>query len=752
MMSGMGERQDRLTWDFFISYTQADRVWAEWIAWQLEDAGYRVLFQGWDFVPGAHWMARMSDGVRGSERVLVVLSHAYLTSVYGRHEWEAAFRQDPSGLERKVVPVRVEDCTRPLPLDGVVSFDLFGIPAEGARQRLLDNIRSVREGRAKPTAEPLFPGEVFPPYPALRSRAELVLAFPGGSGADGGRAEGLAHMTMPSAAVPAGVSIESFYRFQVQEPSPAASQQGAPRASSTGGYKRALRHWPKALAVVMSVALVVVLVKFWPTSDGGIADIPHTQVPDTQVTGPDLAAVSRRLANAAFDSADRPDRARKLAIAAYRTSPTTEARGSVLTFLGSRATFTGPAGAVNGIALSGDGKLLAASSEDSTVRVWEVVTSGGEVAPVATLVGHTGAVAGPAFNGNENLLAAGGDDDTVLVWNTANRGDNVKRITGFASDAVKFDPSTIYNRDGRMFIVSLGTQDDGSSTFGEVVADTWDLDPNSLHADPVSTFRIPQISDEFGTRRRLVSAISPSPDGRLVATGTFDEVHLWNATIPGETSQPLATLTYDRASITKSLSALDFSKDGRLLAGRYTSGAVRIWKTTTPGQHVEPMATLIGHNEEITDVAFSDDNRMLFTSSADDTARAWNIAVPGEDIQPLATFKGATSDLTGVAFSDGERLLIASSRDNTVRVWNAEDHGENVQPLATLRGHSDDVTAVALSNDDLLFTAGDDGSVRAWSLDAKQLVTASCQANRLSEGEWRELVPETEMPNEPPCS
>jgi hypothetical protein len=28
--------------DFFISYTQADRDWAEWIGWVLEEAGYPV--------------------------------------------------------------------------------------------------------------------------------------------------------------------------------------------------------------------------------------------------------------------------------------------------------------------------------------------------------------------------------------------------------------------------------------------------------------------------------------------------------------------------------------------------------------------------------------------------------------------------------------------------------------------------------------------------------------------------------------
>ena len=29
-------------YDFFITYTSADRAWAEWIAWQLKSAGYRI--------------------------------------------------------------------------------------------------------------------------------------------------------------------------------------------------------------------------------------------------------------------------------------------------------------------------------------------------------------------------------------------------------------------------------------------------------------------------------------------------------------------------------------------------------------------------------------------------------------------------------------------------------------------------------------------------------------------------------------
>lgn len=45
--------------DFFISYNKADRTWAEWIAWQLEEARYSVVVQAWDFRPGSNFVLEM---------------------------------------------------------------------------------------------------------------------------------------------------------------------------------------------------------------------------------------------------------------------------------------------------------------------------------------------------------------------------------------------------------------------------------------------------------------------------------------------------------------------------------------------------------------------------------------------------------------------------------------------------------------------------------------------------------------------
>ena len=86
--------------DFFVSYTSADRAWAEWIAWQLEDEGYQVVVQAWDFGPGRDWAHEMQQAAATAERVVAVLSAAYLESGHGEAEWRAYYAKDPSGERR----------------------------------------------------------------------------------------------------------------------------------------------------------------------------------------------------------------------------------------------------------------------------------------------------------------------------------------------------------------------------------------------------------------------------------------------------------------------------------------------------------------------------------------------------------------------------------------------------------------------------------------------------------------------------
>ena len=66
--------------DFFVSYTSADRPWAEWIAWELEQAGHSVIVQAWDMQPGSNFVAGDGRSDAGGERTMAVLSPAFVES------------------------------------------------------------------------------------------------------------------------------------------------------------------------------------------------------------------------------------------------------------------------------------------------------------------------------------------------------------------------------------------------------------------------------------------------------------------------------------------------------------------------------------------------------------------------------------------------------------------------------------------------------------------------------------------------
>src|SRR5215475_2150909 len=148
-------RHDTAVTDFFISYTSVDRSWAEWIAWQLEAAGYTTVIQAWDFRPGSNFVLDMQQAATTSGRTIAVLSPAYLQSGFTAAEWASAFASDPTGTQGLLLPVRIRDCALRGLLRPIVYIDLRGLEEEAARERLR---AGVRRQRMKPTREPGFPG------------------------------------------------------------------------------------------------------------------------------------------------------------------------------------------------------------------------------------------------------------------------------------------------------------------------------------------------------------------------------------------------------------------------------------------------------------------------------------------------------------------------------------------------------------------------------------------------------------------
>jgi len=148
-------REEAKKRDFFVSYNRAEKQWAEWIAWQLEEAGYTTVIQAWDFRPGSNFVIEMQRASEQARRTIAVLSPDYLQALYTQPEWAAAFAQDPTGEKGTLLPVRVQECELKGMLSQVVYIDLVGLAEQAAKEALL---AGVKQGRVKPTIAPGFPG------------------------------------------------------------------------------------------------------------------------------------------------------------------------------------------------------------------------------------------------------------------------------------------------------------------------------------------------------------------------------------------------------------------------------------------------------------------------------------------------------------------------------------------------------------------------------------------------------------------
>jgi len=141
--------------EFFISYNRKDEEIAEWIAWQLEEAGYSTIMPKWDFRPGSNFEMEMRKARTKTKRTIVVLSPDYLKARNSMAEWSHVFQQHTARGQDILLPVCVRDCGPKLKklLGSMVYIDLVGRDRPKALEILLAHVRGER---IKPKIEPEY--------------------------------------------------------------------------------------------------------------------------------------------------------------------------------------------------------------------------------------------------------------------------------------------------------------------------------------------------------------------------------------------------------------------------------------------------------------------------------------------------------------------------------------------------------------------------------------------------------------------
>ncbi|MFD9208703.1 FxSxx-COOH system tetratricopeptide repeat protein [Streptomyces sioyaensis] len=147
-----------------ISYAGPDRAWAEWVAWQLLDAGWSVELDLWDWAAGDNFVLKMESAVTQG-RIVALFSAAYFDQDrFTADEWVAVV-----AARARLVPIRIDGTAMPPILRPLLTSSLAGLDEDAARKALLAAVA----GRQRPTAPPAFPGSLSAPRPGPKLPGRL---------------------------------------------------------------------------------------------------------------------------------------------------------------------------------------------------------------------------------------------------------------------------------------------------------------------------------------------------------------------------------------------------------------------------------------------------------------------------------------------------------------------------------------------------------------------------------------------------
>ncbi len=335
------------------------------------------------------------------------------------------------------------------------------------------------------------------------------------------------------------------------------------------------------------------------------------------------------------------------------------------------------------VALSSDGKLLAAGDVRGKITTWNTATG----KRLYAIGWKRGKVSGLAFSADGSILGGGSGEDALALWDALS-GRQLREIR------------------------QRGTGSLGKNSFRSRLV----FLPNGKTLAAADSHHAMQLWDVQTGKDRLflseallgdsIYGVAVSSDGTILAANTcHGEVSLWDA----KTGRKRLRIGLQREWSGWSSQEILFAPDGRTLATWGCENAVRLWDAQT-GKELNPCEAYRGRLHTL---AFSPDSRFLAAGGNGRFVRLWE-ARTGKVLCGLpGTNGGLFAMIHAVAFSRDGKALACGGDSPGLRLFSVPE-GELVRTLNLGDWASADVLAFPPDGRLLLSGCYQTGKVQFW--------------------------------------
>ncbi|MBL8884121.1 MAG: serine/threonine protein kinase [Hyphomicrobium sp.] len=278
-------------------------------------------------------------------------------------------------------------------------------------------------------------------------------------------------------------------------------------------------------------------------------------------------------------------------------------------------------GAIERLALSGDGRLIVTAGSDRVLKLWFRETH----AQAGAIYLDDGPATSLDVRNNRALTTHA--DGSVNIWDL----DKQRRLYRF-----KRNDASVWSG------LFIGSEDHFAAAGHDWVVALWET---SSETAPVRVLE---------GHSNAVQALAADRSGTWLASGGADKtVKLWNL----ETGEVKATYRNHSDYV----SALAVTDDGAMVASGTLDGVVRLWTRSTR----RPLRTFSAHRTRITALTFSPDGQLLASAAEDGSVRVRGL----KSARPYWTFGSLEHGAKALAFDGEGRQLLTGGQDGVVTLW-----------------------------------------------------------------------------------